>query len=134
MSVKIDKGTALANLSLTPLIDVVFLLLIFFLVATRFAEEEKEIDLNLPQASEAQPMTSKPNELYININRDGLFYVTGKVLSEEQLYRVLKREHDRNPHTSAVVRADRDCRWQPVVDALNCCRRAGIRDVRPATE
>ena len=43
----------MASLSLTPLIDVVFLLLIFFLVATRFAEEERELDVLLPQASEA---------------------------------------------------------------------------------
>ena len=51
MAVKIKKGTALGALSLTPLIDIVFLLLIFFLVATRFAEEDRERDVELPSAS-----------------------------------------------------------------------------------
>ncbi len=63
MTVKIDKGMALSSLSLTPLIDVVFLLLIFFLVATRFEQEEREIDLALAQASNAQPLITKPNKL-----------------------------------------------------------------------
>ena len=53
MAVKIDKGSALDSLSLTPLIDIVFLLLIFFLVATKFAEEERELAVMLPEASEA---------------------------------------------------------------------------------
>ena len=135
MSVKIDKGSALGTLSLTPLIDVVFLLLIFFLVATRFAEEERELELNLPDASEAQPLTNKPHDLFINIDRDGRFYVTGKILTVDQLFKVLKRAYDNNPgQVSAVVRADKDCRWQPVVAAFDLCKKAGIRDVRPATD
>ena len=135
MSVKIDKGSAPGTLSLTPLIDIVFLLLIFFLVATRFAEEERELDLNLPDASEAQPLTSKPHDLFINIDRQGRFYVTGKILDVEQLFKVLKRAYDNNPgRVTAVVRADEDCRWEPVVAAMNLCKKAGIRDVRPATK
>ena len=57
MAVRIDKGSALDSLSLTPLIDIVFLLLIFFLVATKFAEEERELAVMLPEASEAQPLS-----------------------------------------------------------------------------
>ena len=53
MAVKIKQGRALAALSMTPLIDVVFLLLIFFLVATRFEQEDRELDVVLPSASEA---------------------------------------------------------------------------------
>ena len=134
MSVKIDKGSALATLSLTPLIDVVFLLLIFFLVATRFAEEERELDVTPPQASEAKPLSQRPDELFINIDRKGRFHVTGKVLSVEQLYKVLKRAYNKNPHVPVLVRADKDCRWEPVVEAMNLCLKAGIRNVRPVTK
>ena len=56
MAVKIRKGSALASLSITPLVDVVFLLLIFFLVATKFDEEDHALDIQLPEASEAVPM------------------------------------------------------------------------------
>ena len=52
MAVRIRKSSVLQSLSLTPLIDVVFLLLVFFLVATRFAEEDRQLDVKLPTASE----------------------------------------------------------------------------------
>ena len=48
---------------------------------------------------------------------------------------MLKRAYDNNPNrVTAVVRADEDCRWEPVVAAMNLCKKAGIRDVRPATK
>ena len=71
MAVKFEKGTAIATLSLTPLIDVVFLLLIFFLVATRFEQEERELDVLLPQASAAKPLITQPTELFVNVSADG---------------------------------------------------------------
>ena len=134
MSVKIDKGSALATLSLTPLIDVVFLLLIFFLVATRFAEEERELEVALPDASEAKALSERPSQLFINIDRQGHYYVTGKLLNVEQLSKVLKRAYNNNPHVPVLVRADKSCRWEPVVGAMNLCLKAGIRNVRPVTK
>ena len=134
MSVKIDKGSALDNLSLTPLIDIVFLLLIFFLVATRFAEEERELDVMLPEASEAQPLTSKPREMFINIDQEGRFYVTGKILDLTELNQVLKTAWVNNPgRQSVVIRADERCRWRFVVAAMNACNKAHIHDYRVTT-
>ena len=134
MAVKIETGSALGHLSLTPLIDIVFLLLIFFLVATRFAEEERELDVMLPEASEARPLTSKPRELFINVDQQGRYFVTGKILSEDQLAQVLKTAWVNNPgRQSVVIRADKRCRWQFVVAAMNACNRAKIRDYRVTT-
>jgi biopolymer transport protein ExbD len=134
MSVKIDKGKALGNLSLTPLIDIVFLLLIFFLIATRFAEQERELDVLLPEASEAQPLVSKPRELFINIDRHGRYYVTGKVLNIDEVTQVLKTAWVNNPaRQSVIIRADRRCRWQFVVAAMNACNKAHIYDYRVTT-
>ena len=135
MAVTIDKGKALDNLSLTPLIDIVFLLLIFFLVATRFAEEERELDVMLPQASEARPLTVQPSELFINIDRQGHFFVTGKILSLGQLQHVLKTAWVNNPgRQSVVIRADRRCLWDAVVAAMNACNKAHIHDYRVTTK
>jgi len=134
MAVEIKKGSALESLSLMPLIDVVFLLLIFFLVATRFAEEERELDVLLPDASEAQPLTSKPRELFINIDQQGQYYVTGKTLGLPELFQVLKTAWDANPgRASVVIRADKRCRWEFVVAAMNACNKANIRDYRVTT-
>ncbi len=60
MAVKINRGHSLAALSMTPLIDVVFLLNIFYLVAARLAEEDYQLDVLLPASSEARPLVAEP--------------------------------------------------------------------------
>ncbi|MHC4400572.1 MAG: ExbD/TolR family protein [Planctomycetota bacterium] len=138
MAVSIKKGSALASLSLTPLIDVVFLLLIFFLVATKFAEEEKEereLPLDLPEASEAQPITSEPREMYVNIDAEGRYHVAGGYVDLDQLFQALKMAWVNNPaQASVVIRADKNCRWQPIVAVLNLCKKAEIRNYRIDTK
>ena len=89
MSVKIDKGSATSALNMTPMIDVVFNLLIFFLVATRFEEVERKMSVVLPQASEARPMTEKPKDLMVNVTRTGKIVVNGQALNSTQLLTVL---------------------------------------------
>jgi len=131
MAVKIDTGKALGSLNLTPLIDVVFLLLIFFLVATKFAEEERELDIPLPEASEARPLITQPPELFVNINAAGEFIVSGEKLDLAGLQEVLLRASNANPgRVSVIIRADRRCAWEVVVAAINACLRANIRDYR----
>ncbi len=135
MAARFKPGGALSQLSLTPLIDIVFLLLIFFLVATRFAEEEREMDVLLPEASAAQPLTSKPRELFINIDHDGRYYVTGKIVTLKELQPLLHAAYVNNPGTaSVVIRADRRCPFEYVVSAMNACNRAKIRDYKVTTK
>lgn len=127
MSVKINKGAALASLSITPLIDIVFLLLIFFLVATRFAQEDRELDVLLPSASEAKPLTVAPKELFVNIDKDGRFYVGGEILSANGVLEKLERAAVNNPgHQSVVIRADKRVVLDYAVQVMNLCNRAGI--------
>ena len=75
MAVEFQKSAALQSLSLTPLIDVVFLLLIFFMVSTRFAEEDRELDVDLPSASQATPMAISPDDVEIYIDADGEYFL-----------------------------------------------------------
>jgi biopolymer transport protein ExbD len=137
MSVKIDKGQALQGINLTPMIDCVFLLLIFFLVATRFEEAEREMNVILPQASAAAPLTVKPKQLIVNVDQQGSFFIAGQKLNEEELYQTLRQAAADNPGRQAVeIRADRRCRWEFVADVMNACNKAHIRDyvVRTASE
>jgi biopolymer transport protein ExbD len=134
MTVKIDKGMALSSLSLTPLIDVVFLLLIFFLVATRFEQEEREIDLALAQASNAQPLITKPNKLFINVTQEGTYYLGGQLVSRDALQRALTRAWMDNGGQKVVIRADKESRTKHVVTVMNMCNKANIRDYSIAAE
>lgn len=133
MSVTIDKGSALENLSLTPLIDIVFLLLIFFLVAARFSEEEQEMDVAIPEASEAKPLTTAPDATCININAQGEYIIEGKTISPDQLYPVLRAVWVNNPgRASVIIRADGRCQFDPIIAAMNACVKADIRDYKVA--
>lgn len=134
MAVRIRKGTSLDQLPLTPMIDMVFNLLIFFLVASKFAEAERELDVLLPDASEAQPITSRPREMFVNVDAQGRYFVTGKMVSIKELDPILRSAWVNNPgRVSVIIRADKRCRWQFVVAAMNACTKAKIRDYRVTT-
>ena len=127
MAVSIKKGTALGALSLTPLIDIVFLLLIFFLVATRFADVDREMDVDLPSASEARPLIVQPKEIFINIDKDGNVYSGGEKYDLARLEAMLKQAKSDNPVNQAVIlRADKRTELDAVVQVINVCNRARV--------
>ncbi len=131
MAVKINKGTTFFQLPVTPMVDLVFNLLLFFIVATTFAEEERELEVALPTASEAQPITVKPRELLINVDQDGRYYATGKFVTLAQLEQIFRAASANNPgRASVILRADERCHWKFVVAAINACKKAKIRDYR----
>lgn len=134
MSVKINKGRALDGINMTPMIDCVFLLLIFFLVATRFEELEREMNVVLPQASEAMPLTAKPKELFVNVDREGRFIVRGQQLKPPELLSVFQQAAANNPgRQTVIIRADKRCVWEHVIEVMNLCNKAQIRDYRVTT-
>src|SRR5262245_29175498 len=126
MAVKPKRASILA-INMTPMIDMVFQLLIFFLVATRFMKTERELDMMLPSASEARPLTATPRELFVNIDQNGRFFIEGQFRLEEELEHVMKQAAANNPLTQTVViRADRQADWQSVATAINVCKKVGI--------
>lgn len=127
--VQIKRTTAISSLSITPLIDVVFLLLIFFLVASRLTEEERELDLNLPSVSESLPASFQPDELVINIDAEGKYYVDGTFRQVEQIEQILRRAQANNPLTQKVIiRGDRKSTWEQVITVIGLCKKVGISD------
>lgn len=134
MALKINKGRSGELFNFTPMIDVVFNLLIFFMVATRFAEEERSLQVELPTASEAMPLTAKPREIYINIDERGQFFVGNQQVTSEELDALLMKASRDNPlNQSVVIRADKRVPWDAVATAMNACVKAGIRDYTAAT-
>lgn len=126
MAVKISQGRVLAALSLTPLIDVVFLLLIFFLVASRLSQEDRELDIPLPSAANAVPMTVEPQELIVNIDERGSLFVNEQVLDKSGFERLLTQTLTNNPlGQSVVIRADRRVPVQAPVDVMDVCLQLG---------
>jgi biopolymer transport protein ExbD len=133
MAVNLKKSTAMELMSMTPLIDCVFLLLIFFLVAARFEQEERQLNVKLPAASEAKPLTARPKEVFINIDSQGQYLIQGKIVVSDRLAEILAAASRNNPTQSVVIRADKNVAWNYVAGAMNACNKAGITDYRVAT-
>ena len=135
MAIRVQKSKVIGSLTVTPLIDVVFLLLIFFLVASRFSEEERQLDLNLPSVSEAMSVTAPINEIVINIDREGKFFIDGSFRQIEQVEQILSRARANNPLSQAVViRADKKTDWDHVAAAMNLCKKVGIEEFSATTD
>ncbi|MGB7346276.1 MAG: biopolymer transporter ExbD [Pirellulaceae bacterium] len=135
MAVQVKRSTAAGTLSLTPLIDVVFLLLIFFLVTSEFEEEERRLRIVLPEATSAVPMTGRPREIVIDINAQGTVFLGGQETDLTQLETLLRAAVAANPtNQTAVIRADRSSTFQPVVSVMDVCNRTGISDYSVTTQ
>jgi len=129
MTVRIKKGLSYGGIDMTPMIDIVFQLMIFFLVATRLEEDERRLDIVLPKASEAQPLVAKPKETTLNIDQQGRYFVGPQLVTAEELGRILQQSVADNPAGQAVrIRADERCPVKFVTTAINLCERAGIRN------
>jgi biopolymer transport protein ExbD len=134
MAISIKRSSVIANLSLTPLIDVVFLLLIFFLVTSEFEEEERRLDIVLPTATSAAPMVHRPREIVIDVDAQGEIYLRGQPIEPEELERILVAAVAENAaNQSVVIRADQTASFQPVVTVMDLCNRAGVSDYAVTT-
>ena len=125
-------------IDMTPMIDCVFQLLLFFMVASNFDEEAKSsgegsLDANLPEAAAAMPLVMRPREMIININARGEFYVGGEKHSEPQLAERLRRSAVDNPgNQTVVIRGDEKSNWKYIARVMSLCNQAKIKDYRVA--
>ena len=111
---------------LTPVIDVVFLLLIFFLVATEYHQEERELDVVLPEVTQAQPLTMT-KELIVNITKAGEYKVAGRDYDEQQLYRVIREAKENNPQMTALIRGDGQSALRHAVRVMGMCNKVQMK-------
>lgn len=117
------------QLNLTPMLDVVLQLIIFFMVGTRFSELERQYDIQLPTVSAAQPLTSLPDEIVVNIDSEGQIVVGNEVVSLADLEERLQSARENYAGQSVVIRGDAEGRYQRVMDVLAICHRAQITNI-----
>ncbi len=114
-------------INLMPLIDMVFLLLIFFLVATTFTQQERELTIQLPGTRSLRPMSAPPPQMIINISDQGQIKVGGQVYNATQLEEMLQTVARDEPEREVLIRADADSPHRHFAGVANLCIRAGIR-------
>ncbi len=118
---------------LTPMIDVVFLLLCFFVTSQIFAQWETEIDIALPTAATGDMPQRLPGEVIVNVRTDGTAVVNGQVLDDAQLRSMLDRLVKLFPGQPVLLRADKATPYEHVVRVLDTCRQADIWNISFAT-
>ena len=126
--IKAKSSESEATIEMTPLIDMVFLLLIFFLVATSFQQTEREMQIALPVASSAGPISTSLRELIINVDAEGNIIVSGNRMQPDDLEALIKDAVERNPEQKVSVRGDRDTPYANIVTVLDICKSSGIQE------
>ncbi len=117
------------TLNLTSMIDVVFLLIIFFMVGSRFSEEERQYDVQLPTVSEARPLTSAPDEITVNVRADGGVLIRDETKTLEELRALLVDARKNYPDQAVIIRGDGTGLYQHVMDVMSICHEVGISSV-----
>src|SRR5215510_14814014 len=103
-------------LNMTPMVDVILNLLIFFMLGTRFAEEERQLNIQLPTVTHAQSLTAPPDEIVINVYPDGHMIVNQKPASAAELEELLSEARARYQDQAVLVRGDGKGEYQTVMD------------------
>lgn len=128
MLIKASQPDNGLSIEMTPLIDMVFLLLIFFLVATTFHQEEREMQIALPVAASAGPISGLLQELIVNVNEEGGIIVGGRHVDADTLRNMVEEAVSVNPEQKVTVRGDRHTAYANIVTVLDICKGAGIQE------
>lgn len=118
-----------ASLNLTPMIDIVFLLIIFFMVGTQFSEMERHFTIQLPTVDSNLTLTSLPDPLVVNVDGDGKVTVNGETLTRQELLDRLKAAQQNYADQMILIRGQGDGPYQHVMDVIEMCTRAKIKNV-----
>ncbi len=128
---RMRRQEAEAEVNIAPLIDMVFILLIFFMVSTTFVKDMK-LDIQRPSAASAQRASTKA--LRVHIERDGAIYVDRSPVKAWMLQSRIRELLRGSASGQVLVITDRQVPAEKLVDVVDKCRLAGAKDVAVATE
>ncbi len=121
-------------MQLAPMIDIVFLLLIFFIVTWQFSKSETELNVAVPTAEEGSDLTRAKGEIIINILSDGVIRVEGSTVDLPQLRDKLAAIAQRFENQPVRIRGDGAVAYQRIVEVIDTCQKAGIWNISFATQ
>jgi biopolymer transport protein ExbD len=123
-----------SELQLAPMLDVVFQLLIFFLVTFEFQRSEMDMSVSVPSAQEGADTKRALGEIIVNVRVTGEVVVEGQVMTQAQLkdkLAAIARQHKNQP---IRLRGDADASYQTIVEVIDTCQKAGIWNISFATQ
>jgi biopolymer transport protein ExbD len=121
------------GIQLAPLVDVLMLLLIFFLLTWNAAHNENELDVKVPKATAAKERAAPPGDVVVNVKTDGTVVVNRRNMTARELTDLLQSLVKLYPDQAVVIRGDEGGAYKNVVNVLNICSEAGVTNVAFAT-
>jgi len=128
MLIRHDASASDTHVDFVPMVDVLFNLLIFFLLATTMAQADREMGVTLPYAAQSGPISAAPRELVITVDAQGKISVAGKMATPEELRDLVRRALEQNHDQKVSVRGDRHAAYADIAAALDACKAAGVQD------
>lgn len=117
------------TINMIPMIDIMFNLIIFFLVTTEFATMERNIGLRVPEVVDKGALTAAPERRVINVYQDGRITLDETSVTLDQLMERLAAARFRYSDLGVIVRGDGRGAFQRVAEVLNACKQAGIQEL-----
>lgn len=118
-----------AEVSMSPLIDCVFLLLIFFLVSTMVKKENKDIDINLPESESAEKQLPTNNQTVIGIDKDGHVYYEGHEATVMEVHNELRATSEETPDLQVRIDVDAEAPLHKVIEIVDLCQFSNLSNV-----
>lgn len=115
------------RLNMTPFIDMMFILVVFFVATSRFQEAERDERIRLARSASKLPIATLSETLVINIDREGRWIVEGRERTVEELERIVREYRAERKDAEVVVRADVRGRIGPLAQAFEICHRLGLK-------
>ena len=133
MNFRRQTRTGAPAVQMASLMDVIFLLLCFFVTTSVFSQWETEVALSLPTASSATVPGRMPGEIILNVTADGLVVVNGQPLSSSDVTARLARIAKLYPGQPVVIRADKKTPYEILMGVIDACRAADVWNFSLAT-
>lgn len=126
-----SKGKDSIGISLTPMVDVLFILLIFVLVSTTFLEQPA-LNIELPNAKSAG--LERIEEIVISVSKDNEIYFNQKIVEKEDLPQMLKEEMMKNQEMPVIFKADKEVSYGLVIEVMDIMRGVGVKKLVALTQ
>ncbi|MBX3179072.1 MAG: biopolymer transporter ExbD [Candidatus Hydrogenedentes bacterium] len=117
------------SIQVAPLIDIVFLTLVFFMVTSVYGALESEVDITLPTADTAIQSERNRGEIFINLREDGAIVVNDREHTIPELQELLDRVAEFFPGGAVIIRGDQSAQLGRAIQVLDACRKADIQNV-----
>jgi biopolymer transport protein ExbD len=115
-------------IDITPLVDIMFTLIIFFLATTTFEREERDLKVNLPETPADTTLSSAPKVMVVNVREDGSYFVGNRTLKLAELQQAIAVAAKEKPDQKVLVRGDQRALHGHVAAAVLACKRAGVHE------